>query len=103
MVLVSAEKEEQLAQLCEKHGVEALYLFGSITHDDSRAANDLDFLVRFKDEVACSPFDRYFGLREGLEELYSMPIDLVDETAMTNPYFIGEVMATRVPVYGQIR
>ncbi|MFQ5614711.1 MAG: nucleotidyltransferase family protein [Anaerolineae bacterium] len=50
--------------------------------------SDLDFLVEFADFYALGAFDRYFGLKEDLEQLFQRPVDLVEVKAIRNPYFL---------------
>jgi hypothetical protein len=45
-------------------------------------------------------FDRYFGLKEDLEELLGRPVDLVMEGVVSrNAYFAKNLAETRVPLY----
>ena len=41
----------------------------------------------------------YFGLLEGLQALFAQPVDLVAESAITNPYFRESVERTRTQLY----
>ena len=43
--------------------------------------------------------DNYFGLPEGLEELFGRPVDLVVERAIKNPYFRQSVDETNSLIY----
>ena len=95
-----AERADALRGLCRKHGVRRLDLFGSAAAggfdpDDS----DLDFLVEFDPIAPGSYADAYFGLLEGLEELFGRPVDLVVDSAIRNPYFRHAVEQTRSPLY----
>ena len=100
MIPEIAERADALWHLCRKHGVRRLDLFGSAAAgtfdtDDS----DLDFLVEFDPISLGSYADAYFGLLEGLEELFGRPVDLVVDTAIRNPYFRRAVEQTRSPLY----
>lgn len=94
------EHEERLADLCRRHAVERLELFGSAAGGTFDAqASDLDFLVVFE---PCSPsdhYERYFGLLEALEALFGRSVDLVEEQAIRNPYFLRRVNETRTSIY----
>lgn len=97
---IVAERLDVLNSIAEKHGVQRLYLFGSaLTDDFIPFASDLDFLVEFKAPALHGRADRYFGLLEDLEELFSMPVDLVERQAIRNPYFQREVEASKCPLY----
>jgi hypothetical protein len=90
-----------IERLCRDYGVIRLDVFGSGASESEfdPARSDADFLVTFE---ACSPeehFERYFGLVEALEELLQRPVDLVESTAIRNPYFARSIEASRVSLY----
>lgn len=94
------ECADDLGRLCRKHGVRRLDLFGSAASDYfDPDESDLDFLVEFNELSPGSYADAYFGLLEGLEELFGRPVDLVVDAAIRNPYFRRSVEQTRSPVY----
>ncbi len=100
MVAMVNEKIEELRSLCNKFGVIKLELFGSAaTGNFDEAKSDLDFLVEFQRLESMNAFDQFFGFQIALEELYGRSIDLVDPTAMKNPYFIESVNQSRELVY----
>lgn len=91
---------EELERLCRQHRVRRLELFGSAAVGlDRPGKSDFDFLVEFEPLPPGEHFSTYFGLRKGLEDLLKRPIDLVETTAITNPYFRESVDETRVLVY----
>ena len=100
MLRVIQERREELIRFGQLHGVQSLDLFGSAADGSfDPASSDLDFLVEFQ---PCSPsehYERYFGLLERLEELFGRRIDLVEVSAMRNPYFIRGVNQSRTPIY----
>ena len=77
-----------LADVCRRHHVQRLDLFGSAATGKGfdPARSDLDFLVTFAPLPAGGYADAYFGLREALEALSGRPVDLVTEAALENPY-----------------
>ena len=77
-----------------------LDLFGSAAagnFDPERS--DLDFLVLFRDLAPRDYARAYFGLREGLADLFERPVDLVTEAGLENPYLRRRVDAERVVLY----
>lgn len=92
----------QLAKLCRRYGVSRLEIFGSASRPDfNPGQSDLDFLVNFdRNASTLGAFDRYFGLKEELEELFQRPVDLIEEEAIQNPYFRRAVEQDKVLVYG---
>lgn len=94
-------QQGQIAELCRRHHVRRLDLFGSAaTGDFDPARSDLDFLVEFDDLPPVAFVDAFFGLREGLETLFSRPVDLVTPESVVNPYFRASIAAGRQPLYG---
>jgi uncharacterized protein len=95
-----AQYSDQLADLCDVYGVKRLALFGSATRPDfDLESSDLDFLIEFTESGVTGAFDRYFGLKEALEKLFQRPVDLVELSAIRNPYFQQAIKQDKVLVY----
>jgi predicted nucleotidyltransferase len=43
--------------------------------------------------------DAFFGLKEGLEELFGRPVDLVSAASIRNPFFRQSVERTKALLY----
>jgi len=89
-----------IAELCRRFDVRRLDLFGSAaTGRFDPVRSDLDFLVEFEE----MPPGRYakvcFGLREGLEQLFRRPIDLLTKSALVNPYLRRQIEAEKRTLY----
>ncbi len=94
------EHRHEVVALCQRFGVRRLEVFGSATSGDfDQARSDIDFLVELEPRHDSSRFDAFFGLKEALEALLRRPVDLVDPSALDNPYFAAEVERTRVELY----
>jgi predicted nucleotidyltransferase/DNA-binding MarR family transcriptional regulator len=79
-------------------GVERAVLFGSATQSDSSAApRDLDVLVRLGGPLE-GRATRFFELRRELERASGLPVDLVEEEAVSNPYLRDEIALTGVVI-----
>lgn len=100
MLSLVGSKQDRLEALCRGFGVKRLELFGSASdgrfHSDG---SDLDFLVVFDPSFGGSRADRYFGLLEALESLFSRSVDLVELEAIRNPYFRESVERSRTLLY----
>lgn len=91
-----------IIDLCRKHKVKTLSVFGSILTDRFNEDSDVDFLVDFE------PFDHekedyvrnYFDLRDALEALFCRKVDLIEEKGLRNKYFIANVNHTKQLIYG---
>ena len=78
---------EAIKNLCEKHKVNELYLFGSILTDRFSDSSDVDVLIQFGDIDLIDYFDNYMDFKDELEKLLSRPVDIVENQAIRNPIF----------------
>ena len=100
MIPALEERTDEVKRLCLIYGVRRLDVFGSAaTGQEVPDESDLDFLVEFQPAALSAYSDSYFGLLEALGSLFERPVDLVVESAITNPYFLESVEQTRTAVY----
>jgi len=100
MLAELTENKEAVHDLCRRHRVRRLDLFGSALGERFRPGkSDLDFLVEFEPVPPGSYADNYFGLLEDLQRLLGQQIDLVVAKAIRNPYFRDSVDRTKTLVY----
>ena len=100
MIPTIEEHRAELVELCRRHHVIRLSLFGSATRDDfDPERSDLDFLVEFEPQPPGGYADSFFGLLESLESLFGRSIDLVVASAIRNPYFRQSVDQTKSLLY----
>jgi predicted nucleotidyltransferase len=100
MQAIIETRRAELAELCRRFHVRRLAVFGSATRDDfDPSRSDVDLLVEFDPDTPLSPFDAYFGFKEAAETLLGLPVDLVMETAVRNPYLRASIERTREPLY----
>ena len=102
MISLVENRIEEVRQICHRHSVKRLDLFGSAAGEgfDDLGDSDLDFVVSFERRDPPELFDRYFGLKENPEGLFGRGVDLVIEGAVgKNPRFAESVTETRVPLY----
>jgi uncharacterized protein len=96
-----ANRATEIATLCRHFGVLRLDIFGSATGlDFNPAMSDVDFLVEFQPQARAKAFDNFFGLREGLEDLFGTRIDLMTTAQVRNPYLAAEIKNSGRPIYG---
>lgn len=89
-----------MGKLARRYGVQRLELFGSAaTGEFEEGRSDLDFLVEFEPTGPEGFADRYFGLMEGLEQLFGCAVDLVVDSAIRNPYFREVVDRHKILLY----
>ena len=91
----------KLFDLCRKYKVRKLYVFGSILTARFNEHSDVDLLVDFSSEINHDNYaDNYFDFHDALRALFGRDVDLVDETAVRNPYFKEELEETKYLIYG---
>lgn len=93
---------QRIFDLCRKHKVKTLSVFGSILTDRFNDNSDVDLLVDFK-PIDHDKFDyvsNYFCLRDALELLFNRKVDLIEEKGLRNKYFIANVNRTKQLIYG---
>ena len=93
---------QELQALCRRFHVRRLDLFGSAARGDfDRSRSDLDFLVEFdREHPQALSLKAYFGFKEALEQLLRHPVDLVEPSAIRNPYLKASIERSREPVFG---
>ena len=97
--LIESQRAE-IADICARFGVRRLELFGSAaTGAFDPARSDVDFLVTFDTGGRIDPLEQYFGFKEALEALFGRPVDLVEEGASSNRYFLESVNKSRRLLY----
>ena len=100
MISFVADRSEEIAELCRKHQVQRLDLFGSAASGDfDLESSDLDFLVTFLPEANATYIGVYHRLYTDLTSLFDRPVDLVIETDFRNPYVHDTVEQSRTPIY----
>jgi len=86
MKLIDTYKDS-LFELCDKHKVKELYLFGSVLTERFQDSSDIDMLIQFIQVDLLDYFDNYMDFKEQLEQLFNRPVDLVENQAIRNPIF----------------
>lgn len=90
---------DAIADLCRRFGVRRLFVFGSaVTDRFDPERSDVDFLVEFTDDMPHT-LDQYFDLKDALEAAVGRPVDLVEASALRNPFVIKSIEATKQELY----
>ena len=94
------QRLQALRELCLKHRVERLDLFGSAARDDfDSGTSDLDFLVEFEAMPPKEHADSFFGLLADLENLFGRHVDLLEREPIENPYLWQSIAQSRTALY----
>jgi len=80
------QNSKQIKNICKKHKVDQLYVFGSVLTPNFTEESDIDFLVKFGDIDLYDYFDNLINLKEILETLLERKVDILEEQALKNPY-----------------
>ncbi|NDC41231.1 MAG: nucleotidyltransferase [Chitinophagia bacterium] len=87
--------------MCQQHRVKALYAFGSVLTKDFNEQSDIDLIVDFEPIGVDQYADNYFELKFSLQHIFNRPVDLLEEKAISNPYFRQSISAQRKVIYEQ--
>jgi predicted nucleotidyltransferase len=89
-----------ITELCKKHNVLNMYLFGSVLTEKSSPDSDIDFMVNFGQVNLLQYFDNYMALKDGLERLLQRPVDLLEEKTIRNPILRRSIDRNKKLIYG---
>tara|TARA_B100000780_G_C20757612_1_gene300924 strand:- start:216 stop:527 length:312 start_codon:yes stop_codon:yes gene_type:complete len=100
MIKLIQNNIEVLKEICRKHSVTELYLFGSALTNGFTEKSDLDFAYVMKEDLGPIEYgDAFFGLKEDLENLFEREVDLVSYRRVKNPIFKAELERTKMSLY----
>ncbi len=100
MIPALTDKLSTVEELCRRHHVATLEVFGSaLTGQFLASSSDIDFLVRFEALPVRDYAENFFSLKDDLEALFDRTVDLVESEPLRNPYFIEQIRSARSPVY----
>jgi predicted nucleotidyltransferase len=89
----------QIRQLMKHYGVVRAYAFGSAVKGNMRKDSDVDFIIKFPDDMHYEIYaDNYFALAHSLEDLLKRDVELVAEETLSNPYLIQNIDNHKVQV-----
>jgi hypothetical protein len=63
------------------------------------ARSDADFLVEFDKESGLPALDQFLGFSEALERILGRPVDLVEASAVRNPYVRATINRSKELIY----
>jgi len=92
--------KDSIQDLCKRYNVNSLYVFGSVLTDRFNDKSDIDMIVSFKKIPLESYADNYFDLKFKLQDMLQRPIDLLEEQAIKNPYFLQNINKNKHLIYG---
>ncbi len=90
--------QERIIGFCRRWRIRELSLFGSVLRDDFRPDSDVDVLVSFEPDMPWSLWD-FIDMRDELCEMLGRDVDLLEKSALRNPFRRHEILTTRQVVY----
>ena len=91
---------EIIHDLCTRHKVARLFVFGSVLTNRLKKNSDIDLIVDFSDIDVYDYADNYFDLKFSLENLFNRSVDLLEDKAINNPYLRQSIDSTKQLIYG---
>lgn len=89
-----------IGELCKRHGVARLEVFGSVLRADfATDTSDIDFLVELIPMAPYERVDAYFGLLEDLRKQLGQQVHLVMAGAVKNRFVAADIKRTKQLVY----
>ena len=100
MIPLITQHTDELAEICRRHHVKRLEVFGSAaTGDFNPDTSDIDFLINNQTFLACEKVDAYFRLLDDLPRIFDRRDDLVVARAFQNRYFRRNIDKSNVAFY----
>ena len=78
-----------------------MYAFGSILTGSFSAEGVVDLIVDFQDQDGLDYGDNYYNLKFSLEDILNRSVDLLEEKAISNPFFKKSIDQKKQLIYGQ--
>jgi len=95
------EKREEIAETCQRYGIERLFIFGSALREDFRPGeSDIDLLVEFGPIDISKKFHTFLEARAAFSRILQAEVDLVMSGAVKNKVIAGEIDRTKKLLYG---
>lgn len=95
-----AQHRSGISAICQRYHISRLDVFGSAARADdfNPASSDADFLVEFTSDAQPS-LEAFFGAKADLEKLLGRGVDLVEPSAVRNPYVLASINRSREAIY----
>ena len=91
---------KEIENLCKTHKVKSLHAFGSVLTENFNVKSDLDFVVDFQQIDVLDYGDNYYSLKFALEDIFNRNVDLLEQKAIVNPFFLKTLNQNKKLIYG---
>lgn len=92
--------KQNIIDICQKHKVKTLAVFGSVLTDRFCDDSDIDFVVDFTDVDESDYADNYLEMQEALKNLLGREIDLLENKAIRNSILLQTINDSKQVIYG---
>jgi len=89
---------KRIEVFCRKWKVKEFSLFGSVLTDDFQPDSDVDVLVTLDEDAKWSLFE-WVDMIDELKDIFGRDVDLVEKTAIRNPFRRHHILRTHEVVY----
>mgnify|MGYP001353053776 CR=1 FL=1 len=94
--------KDAIIEICRKHNIITLFLFGSATSEDfTPGKSDIDLMVEFDSMKPGEHARQFFGFIEDMEYLLKHPVDVIESAGIKNPYFLKSVQESKELIYAR--
>ena len=91
---------QRITDLCRRHQVNKLFVFGSILTDRFNDDSDIDLVVAFNKIDLSEYVNNYFDLKDSLQTVLGRDVDLLEDKAINNPVLRRNIDRTKQLIYG---
>jgi len=89
---------EKIEDFCRRWRVKEFSLFGSVLREDFRPDSDVDVLVQLEESAPWSLYE-WVDMIDELRAMFGRDIDLVEKTAIRNPFRRRSILSNREVIY----
>jgi len=89
----------EIKKLCEQYKVKSLYVFGSVLSHEFNNESDIDLIVDFHSVPVEDYADNYFDFKFSLQDILKRPVDLLEQKAIKNPFFLSNINKYKQMIY----
>lgn len=92
-------KLTEIINLLKSKKVKNAYIFGSACREDFKDDSDIDFLIKFDDNLDYNEYGQlWWEIYFGLEDLLHKKIDIINEDKINNPYLKREINKNKIKI-----
>ena len=90
---------KKISDLCIKHKVKNMSVFGSVLSDSFSLDSDIDLIVEINSNDPIEYAENYFMLKFELEDLLQRRVDLLEKKGLKNNHLIERINKTKKVIY----